>query len=152
VRDIGYRFCLSVGGVDCALGSRLATIAAWLLMESPNSSLRASWGTDSRVDATSPDTTGSDHGWPLAVGEPKVRQLVLLDAPEHPRLGQAREISQRYGIGLTERLLNAAITARQPPAQSVRPLATMLIGALDEPQCPSSTRRTQPSSTPTSGP
>ena len=43
-----------------------------------------------------------------------------------------REISLRYGLGLTEQLLTAAIEAGQLKRQPVRPLATVMIGALDE--------------------
>ena len=43
-----------------------------------------------------------------------------------------REISLRYGLGMTEQLLTAAIEAGQLKRQPVRPLATVMIGALDE--------------------
>ena len=43
-----------------------------------------------------------------------------------------REISLRYGLGMTEQLLNAAIEAGEITPQPVRPLATVMIGALDE--------------------
>ena len=40
--------------------------------------------------------------------------------------------SLRYGLGLTEQLLSAAIDAGQLRPQPTRPLATVMIGALDE--------------------
>lgn len=61
-----------------------------------------------------------------------MRRLVLLDAPNVLGWAGFREISQRYGLGMTEELLTAAIEAGQLKAQPVRPLATVMIGALDE--------------------
>jgi hypothetical protein len=52
--------------------------------------------------------------------------------PARASLRELREISQRYGLGMTEQLLKAAIEARQLRGQATRPLATILIGALDE--------------------
>ena len=43
-----------------------------------------------------------------------------------------REIGWRYGMGLTKAVLNAAIEAGQLPRQPVRPLAHVLLGAVDE--------------------
>lgn len=70
--------------------------------------------------------------WIDIAGEPEVRQLVLLDAPSILGWAGFREISQRYGLGMTEQLLAAAIDAGQLRPQPVRPLATVMIGALDE--------------------
>jgi AcrR family transcriptional regulator len=70
--------------------------------------------------------------WLDIAGEPEVRQLVLLDAPSVLGWAAFREISLRYGLGLTEQLLSVAIEAGQLRAQPVRPLATVMIGALDE--------------------
>ena len=70
--------------------------------------------------------------WLDIAGEPEVRRLVLLDAPNVLGWAGFREISQRYGLGMTEQLLTAAIEAGQLKAQPVRPLATVMIGALDE--------------------
>jgi hypothetical protein len=70
--------------------------------------------------------------WIDIAGEPEVRQLVLLDAPNILGWAGFREISLRYGLGMTEQLLTAAIDAGQLKAQPVRPLATVMIGALDE--------------------
>jgi AcrR family transcriptional regulator len=70
--------------------------------------------------------------WLDIAGEPEVRQLVLLDAPGILGWAGFREISLRYGLGMTEQLLAAAIDAGQLKAQPVRPLATVMIGALDE--------------------
>ncbi len=70
--------------------------------------------------------------WIDIASEPEVRQLVLLDAPSVLGWAGFREISLRYGLGLTEQLLTAAIEAGQLKRQPVRPLATVMIGALDE--------------------
>jgi AcrR family transcriptional regulator len=70
--------------------------------------------------------------WLDIAGEPEVRQLVLLDAPNILGWAGFREISLHHGLGMTERMLTAAIEAGQLKPQPVRPLATVMIGALDE--------------------
>jgi AcrR family transcriptional regulator len=70
--------------------------------------------------------------WLDIAGEPEVRRLVLLDAPNILGWAGFREISLRYGLGMTEQMLAAAIEAGQLKPQPVRPLATVMIGALDE--------------------
>ena len=70
--------------------------------------------------------------WLEIASEPEVRQLILLDAPSVLGWAGFREISLRYGLGMTEQLLLAAIEAGELKAQPVRPLATVMLGALDE--------------------
>jgi AcrR family transcriptional regulator len=70
--------------------------------------------------------------WLAIASEPEVRQLVLLDAPSILGWAGFREISLRYGLGMTEQLLSTAIEAGQLKPQPVRSLATVMIGALDE--------------------
>jgi AcrR family transcriptional regulator len=70
--------------------------------------------------------------WLDIAGEPEVRQLVLLDAPSVLGWAGFRDISLRYGLGMTEQLLATAIEAGQLKPQPVRPLATVMIGAMDE--------------------
>ncbi len=70
--------------------------------------------------------------WLEIASESEIRQLVLLDAPSVLGWARFREFSQRYGLGMTERLLSAAIQSGHLKTQPVRPLATILIGALDE--------------------
>ncbi len=72
------------------------------------------------------------EAWLEIASEPEVRQLVLLDAPGVLGWAGFREISLRYGLGMTEQLLNAAIEAGELAPQPLRPLATVMIGALDE--------------------
>lgn len=74
----------------------------------------------------------SADAWLDVASEPEVRQLILLDAPSVLGWAGFREISLRYGLGMTEQLLNAAIEAGEITPQPVRPLATVMIGALDE--------------------
>jgi AcrR family transcriptional regulator len=70
--------------------------------------------------------------WLQIAVEPEIRQLMLLDAPSILGWAGFREISQRYGLGMTEQLLSAAIEAGQLRAQPTRPLATIVLAALDE--------------------
>ena len=70
--------------------------------------------------------------WLHIAVEPEIRQLMLLDAPSILGWAGFREISQRYGLGMTEQLLGAAIEAGQLRAQPTRPLATIVLAALDE--------------------
>jgi AcrR family transcriptional regulator len=74
----------------------------------------------------------SADAWVDIASEPEVRQLVLLDAPSILGWAGFREISLRYGLGMTEQLLAAAIDAGELKPQPTRPLATVMIGALDE--------------------
>jgi AcrR family transcriptional regulator len=89
------------------------------------------------VAATGPKTPAdalhaAADAWIDIASEPEVRRLVLLDAPNVLGWAGLREISLRYGLGMTEQLLTAAIEAGQLKPQPVRPLATVMIGALDE--------------------
>jgi AcrR family transcriptional regulator len=70
--------------------------------------------------------------WLDIASEPEIRQLVLLDAPSILGWAGFRDVSLRYGLGMTQQLLSAAIEAGQLKPQPVRPLATVMIGALDE--------------------
>jgi AcrR family transcriptional regulator len=70
--------------------------------------------------------------WLEVSGDPEVRQLVLLDAPRVLGWAGFRDLAQRYSLGMTEQLLTEAIRAGQLARQPVRPLAHVLIGALDE--------------------
>ncbi|OCB32169.1 TetR family transcriptional regulator [Mycobacterium malmoense] len=70
--------------------------------------------------------------WLDVSGDPEVRQLMLLDAPSVLGWAGFRDVAQRYSLGMTEQLLTEAIRAGELPRQPVRPLAHVLIGALDE--------------------
>jgi AcrR family transcriptional regulator len=63
---------------------------------------------------------------------PEVRRLLLLDAPVVLGWDALRDVALRHGLGLTEGLLQAAMDAGQLAARPTRPLAHVLIGALEE--------------------
>lgn len=67
-----------------------------------------------------------------ACTEPEAQRIVLLDGPSVLGWDRWREIAAEHGLGLIEATLQAAIDAGAIPAQPVRPLAHVLMGALDE--------------------
>jgi AcrR family transcriptional regulator len=64
--------------------------------------------------------------------EPDVQRIVLLDAPSVLGWERWREVALRFGLGLIEASLKAAMEDGSIPEQPVRPLAHVLMGALDE--------------------
>lgn len=95
--------------------ARMATLVAASGAATPADAIRAA------VDA-----------WLEVSGDPEVRQLILLDAPVVLCWAGFRDVAQRYSLGMTEQLITEAIRAGQLARQPVRPLAQVLIGALDE--------------------
>jgi AcrR family transcriptional regulator len=71
-------------------------------------------------------------GWLEACEEPEVRRILLLDGPAVMGWDAFRDMALRHALGLTEAMLQAAIDAGQLAPQPTRPLAHVLIGALDE--------------------
>ena len=67
-----------------------------------------------------------------ACAEPEVQRIVLIEAPAVLGWDTWRAIGLKYGLGLTEAILRAAMEAGRIAEQPVRPLAHVLIGALDE--------------------
>jgi AcrR family transcriptional regulator len=67
-----------------------------------------------------------------ACAEPEVQRIVLIEAPAVLGWDTWRAVGLKYGLGLTEAILRAAIEAGRIGEQPVRPLAHVLIGALDE--------------------
>jgi AcrR family transcriptional regulator len=67
-----------------------------------------------------------------ACTEPEAQRIVLLDGPSVLGWDRWREIAAAHGLGLIEASLQAAIDAGAIEAQPVRPLAHVLMGALDE--------------------
>ena len=67
-----------------------------------------------------------------AILEPEIRQITALDAPSVLGWDTWREISERYGLSLIDAALTAAIAQGSLPEQPVRPLAHLLLGALNE--------------------
>jgi AcrR family transcriptional regulator len=64
--------------------------------------------------------------------EPETQQIVLLDGPSVLGWDRWREIATEHGLGLIEATLQAAVEAGAIDPQPVRPLAHVLMGALDE--------------------
>ncbi len=64
--------------------------------------------------------------------EPELRQIALHDAPAVLGWERWREIGDANGLGLIEASLTAAIEAGEIRPLPVKPLAHLLIGALDE--------------------
>lgn len=67
-----------------------------------------------------------------ACTEPEAQQITLLDGPSVLGWERWREIGADHGLGLIEATLQAAVDAGEISAQPVRPLAHVLLGALDE--------------------
>jgi AcrR family transcriptional regulator len=64
--------------------------------------------------------------------EPEVQRIVLLDAPAVLGWERWREIAAEHGLGLIEATLQAAMEAGEIVEGRVKPLAHVLMGALDE--------------------
>jgi AcrR family transcriptional regulator len=64
--------------------------------------------------------------------EQDVQQIVLLDAPAVLGWERWREIASEHGLGLIEVTLQTAMEQGQIKQQPVKPLAHVLMGALDE--------------------
>ncbi|HET9164001.1 MAG TPA: helix-turn-helix domain-containing protein [Solirubrobacterales bacterium] len=67
-----------------------------------------------------------------ACTEPEVQRIVLIDGPAVLGWDRWREIASEHGLGLIEATLQAAIEAGAIAEQPTRPLAHVLMGALDE--------------------
>jgi AcrR family transcriptional regulator len=67
-----------------------------------------------------------------ACTQPEVQQIALLDAPAVLGWERWRAVGLNYGLGMTEAALRAAMDAGRIAEQPVRPLAHVLLGALDE--------------------
>jgi AcrR family transcriptional regulator len=63
---------------------------------------------------------------------PEVQRVVLLDGPSVLGWDRWREIGAEHGLGLIEATLQAGVDAGEIAEQPVRPLAHVLMGALDE--------------------
>lgn len=70
--------------------------------------------------------------WLDVCEEPEVQQIVLIDAPGVLGWDEWREIGQRYALGEAIALLEAAMDEGTIARQPVRPLAHVVVGALDE--------------------
>jgi AcrR family transcriptional regulator len=64
--------------------------------------------------------------------EPEVQRIIMLDAPAVLGWEAWHEIGERYGLGLVMAVLGAAMEAGAIKPLPLRPLAHVIIGALDE--------------------
>lgn len=113
--DKAALFSEVVETVEQDVMARMGTMVAVSGAKTPADAIRAA------VDA-----------WLEVSADPEVRQLILLDAPSVLGWPAFRDVAQRYSLGMTEQLLTEAIRAGQLARQPTRPLAHVLIGALDE--------------------
>jgi len=67
-----------------------------------------------------------------ACAEPEVERIILLDAPSVMGWEAWRDLAARYGLGLVQFALQAAMDEGAIIRQPVEPLAHVLVGALDE--------------------
>lgn len=72
------------------------------------------------------------QAWLDACEDPAVQRIALLDAPSVLGWERWREIGMEYGFGLVQGTLQAAMDAGALEPQPVRPLAHLILGALDE--------------------
>jgi len=63
---------------------------------------------------------------------PDVQRIVLIDGPAVLGWERWREVAERYGLGLMEAVISAAIEAGEIEPLAAGPLAHLLMGALDE--------------------
>lgn len=108
-------FLAVVNAVEADVTARLAELVAASGATDPASALHAA------VDA-----------WLDACEDPEVRRVLLVEAPSVLGWEALRDVALDHALGLTEALLQAAIDAGSLEPQPLRPLAHLLIGALDE--------------------
>jgi AcrR family transcriptional regulator len=76
-------------------------------------------------------TAGAD-AFLEACAEPEINRIALIEAPAVLGWDVWRAVGLKYGLGLTEAILRAAMDAGRIAEQPLRPLAHVLLGALDE--------------------
>ncbi len=86
---------------------------------------------DAGADPVAAVRAGID-AWLTVCADPEIHRIVLLEAPAALGWVRWREIGSRYGVGLVEAALQGLVDAGTLPPQPVRPLAHVLVGALDE--------------------
>lgn len=101
--------------IEAELTERIAKGALGGDIDSPMAAMRA--GAEQFLDACT---------------EPEAQRIALVDGPSVLGWDRWREIGAEHGLGLIEASLAAAIEAGELRAQPVRPLAHVLLGALDE--------------------
>ncbi len=63
---------------------------------------------------------------------PEVQKIVLIDGPSVLGWERWRAVAERYGLGMMEAVIRAAIDAGEIAPVAAEPLAHLLMGALDE--------------------
>jgi AcrR family transcriptional regulator len=89
---------------------------------------RGAAATDDPVEAL----RGGFTAWLEACSRPAVQRIVLVDAPAVLGWEEWREIGERHGLGVTMAGLRAGMDAGALAPQPLRPLAHVMVGALDE--------------------
>ena len=84
--------------------------------------------TDDPVEAL----RGGFVAWLEACSRPAVQRIVLVDAPAVLGWEEWRAIGERHGLGVTMAALRAGMDAGALAPQPLRPLAHVMVGALDE--------------------
>lgn len=91
------------------------------------------------VGGANPDSTDvlalmrlGSAAWLDACGKAEVQQIALSDAPSVLGWQKWREIGAAHGLGLIESLLAAGVSTGQIPEQPIRPLAHVVLAAVDE--------------------
>jgi AcrR family transcriptional regulator len=67
-----------------------------------------------------------------ACTDPSFARITLIDAPAVLGWARWREVGMKYGLGVIEAMLAAAMADGVIPDQPLRPTAHILLGALDE--------------------
>ena len=89
---------------------------------------RGAAATDDPVEAL----RGGFTAWLEACSRPAVQRIVLVDAPAVLGWEEWRAIGERHGLGVTMAALRAGMDAGALARQPLRPLAHVMVGALDE--------------------
>ncbi|HEX4626231.1 MAG TPA: TetR/AcrR family transcriptional regulator [Solirubrobacteraceae bacterium] len=89
---------------------------------------RGAAATDDPVEAL----RGAFEAWLEACSRPAVQRIVLVDAPAVLGWEEWRAIGERHGLGVTMAALRAGMDAGALAPQPLRPLAHVIVGALDE--------------------
>ncbi|HWU22810.1 MAG TPA: TetR/AcrR family transcriptional regulator [Nocardioides sp.] len=92
---------------------------------------------DAYIEAAAPSDVESMLGanidaWLATCAEPEFHRIALIEAPAALGWERWREVGLRYGVGLVESALRSLIDAGLVADRPVRPLAHVLVGALDE--------------------
>ncbi len=72
------------------------------------------------------------RAWLDVCEDPQVREIILVQAPSVLGWARWREIAMEHGLGLVDGILSGAVEAGLLPPQPTRPLAHLLIGAIEE--------------------